>query len=105
VASRPYPRHIVFSIPKILRCCFLYDRKRLTDLSRCGWECLKAYFTSCSRHNDALPGAVINPNKTDYRNPQPKVFFLFVSRATPCIRDFFLFNKWYRLLQKCEKTW
>jgi hypothetical protein len=52
-------RHIVFSIPKILRRCFLYDRKRLTDLSRCGWESLKAYFTSCSRHSDAVPGAVI----------------------------------------------
>ena len=52
-------RHIVFSIPKILRRCFLYDRKRLTDLSRCGWESLKAYFTSCRKNNDALPGAVI----------------------------------------------
>ena len=35
------------------------NRKRLTDLSRCGWESLKAYFTSCSKHNDAVPGAVI----------------------------------------------
>ena len=52
-------RHIVFSIPKILRRCFLYDRKRLTDLSRCGWESLKAYFTSCSKQKDTLPGAVI----------------------------------------------
>ncbi len=39
--------------------CFLYDRNRLTDLSRCGWESLKTYFTSCSRHSDSLPGAVI----------------------------------------------
>jgi hypothetical protein len=52
-------RHVVFSIPKILRRCFLYDHKRLTDLSRCGWESLKAYFTSCSKHNGAVPGAVI----------------------------------------------
>ena len=52
-------RHIVFSIPKILSHCFLYDRKRLTDLSRCGWESLKAYFTSCSKDCDAAPGAVI----------------------------------------------
>jgi hypothetical protein len=37
----------------------LYDRERLTDLSRCGWETLKAYFTSCSKRSDALPGAVI----------------------------------------------
>ncbi len=49
-------RHIVFSIPKILRRCFLYDRKRLTDLSRCGWESLKAYFPSCSRHSQVVTG-------------------------------------------------
>jgi len=42
-------RHIVFSIPKILRRCFLYGRKRLTDLSRCGCESLKGYFASCSK--------------------------------------------------------
>lgn len=57
-AFRPR-RHIVFSIPTILRRCFLYDRKRLTDLSRCGRESLKAYFTSCSKPYDAMPGAVI----------------------------------------------
>ncbi len=28
-------RHVVFSIPKILRRYFLYDRKLLSDLSRC----------------------------------------------------------------------
>lgn len=49
-------RHIVFSIPKILRRCFLYDRSRLSGLNRCGWESLKAYFTPCSKHNHALPG-------------------------------------------------
>jgi hypothetical protein len=37
----------------------LYDRKRLTDRSRCGWESLKAYFTSYSKPYDAMPGAVI----------------------------------------------
>ena len=52
-------RHIVFSIPRIPRRCFLYDRKRLTDLSRCALETLKAYFTFCERHRDARPGAVI----------------------------------------------
>jgi hypothetical protein len=52
-------RHVVFSIPKILRRCFLYDHERLTDLSRCGWESLKIYFTSCSKHVDEVPGAVI----------------------------------------------
>ena len=40
-------RHVVLSIPKILRRYFLYDRKRLSGLSRCGWEALKKLF----RHN------------------------------------------------------
>ncbi len=33
-------RHFVFSIPKFLRRYFLYDRKLLPELSRCGWESL-----------------------------------------------------------------
>ena len=37
-------RHFVFCIPKILRRCFLYDRKLLSHLSRCGWESLKILF-------------------------------------------------------------
>jgi len=36
-------RHFVFSIPKILRRFFLYDRSLLSGLSRCAWETLKAW--------------------------------------------------------------
>jgi len=36
-------RHFVFSIPKILRRYFLYDRKLLADLSRYAWESLKVF--------------------------------------------------------------
>jgi hypothetical protein len=46
-------RHVVLSIPKILRRYFLYDRKLLSDLSRCGWEALKLYYKK------AVPGAVV----------------------------------------------
>ncbi len=35
-------RHFVFSLPKFLRRYFLYDRKLLADLSRCGWICTKS---------------------------------------------------------------
>jgi hypothetical protein len=35
-------RHVVFSIPKILRRYFLFDRKLLSELSRCVWAALKA---------------------------------------------------------------
>ena len=52
-------RHFVFSIPKILRRYFLYDRKLLADLSRCAWESLKVFVQNTVRENDPIPGAVI----------------------------------------------
>ena len=52
-------RHVVLSIPKILRRYFLYDRKLLSDLSRCGWEALKAFYTAVTRDQKAVPGAVV----------------------------------------------
>ena len=52
-------RHFVFSIPKILRRYFLYNRKLLSDLSRCGWESLKEFFKETVPEKDAAPGAVI----------------------------------------------
>ncbi len=60
-------RHFTFSIPKILRRYFLYDRKLLSHLSRCGWESLKAFFKEVvpvkdpvlRGKEDAVPGATI----------------------------------------------
>jgi hypothetical protein len=52
-------RHFVFSIPKILRRYFLYDRKLLSDLSRCAWETLKEFFQNAVPEEGAVPGAVI----------------------------------------------
>ncbi len=52
-------RHFILSIPKILRRYFLYDRSLLSDLSRCGWESLKAFFQETLPEEDAVPGAVI----------------------------------------------
>jgi hypothetical protein len=52
-------RHYVFSVPKFLRRYFLYDRKLLSDLSRCGWESLKEFFTTVVSEKGAVPGAVI----------------------------------------------
>jgi len=52
-------RHFTFSIPKILRRYFLYDRKLLANLSRCGWEALKAFYTTGVRDSKAVPGAVV----------------------------------------------
>jgi hypothetical protein len=52
-------RHFVFSIPKILRRYFLYDRKLLHDLSRCAWESLKIFLQEVTREKNHVPGAVI----------------------------------------------
>ena len=52
-------RHFVFSIPKILRRYFLYDRSLLSDLSRCAWEALRVFFQEALPQGDGVPGAVI----------------------------------------------
>jgi len=52
-------RHFVFSIPKMLRRYFLYDRKLLTKLSRCGWETLKEFYQFVIDEDDAVPGAAV----------------------------------------------
>ena len=52
-------RHFVFSIPKLVRKCFLYDRSLLTDLSRCAWESLKVIYQDAVPQDDSVPGAVI----------------------------------------------
>ncbi|MFC1746531.1 transposase [Candidatus Riflebacteria bacterium] len=51
-------RHVVLSLPKFIRRYFLYDRKLLGKLSRCGWETLKLYLeTACP--GGSVPGAVV----------------------------------------------
>jgi len=52
-------RHFVFSIPKILRRYFLYDRKQFSELTRCAWETLKEFFQEAVLEEGTVPGAVI----------------------------------------------
>ena len=52
-------RHFIFSIPKILRRYFLYDRKLLAGLSRCAWESLKIFIQEAVPEKEPVPGAVI----------------------------------------------
>lgn len=47
-------RHVVFSIPEILRSYFLYERKLLSELSRCGWEALKTFSSTGVRDQKAV---------------------------------------------------
>jgi hypothetical protein len=59
VLKRVPHRHFVFSLPKILRRYFLYDRSLLSELSRCAWEALRAFFRETVPQGNAVPGAVI----------------------------------------------
>jgi hypothetical protein len=52
-------RLVVFSIPKILRRYFLYNRDLLSDLSRCPWESLKLFLWKTVPEWNPIPGAVI----------------------------------------------
>ncbi len=54
-----FHRHFVFSIPKILRRYFLYDRSLLSELSRCVWESLRMFLRETVPKRGAVPGAVI----------------------------------------------
>jgi Transposase zinc-binding domain/Putative transposase len=53
-------RHLIFSIPKLLRSRFLFQRALLADLSRVAWETLKEYLSGMSTlvcACEAIPGA------------------------------------------------
>jgi hypothetical protein len=52
-------RHFTFSIPKLIRRYFLYDRKLLSDLSGSVWDCLEEFFRSALSRKAVGPGAVI----------------------------------------------
>lgn len=47
-------RHFFFSLPKMLHRYFLFDRKRLADLSCCAWESLKVFLQEAVPQKEAL---------------------------------------------------
>ncbi len=51
-------RHFVFSMPKILRKYFLFNRDLLKDLSRIAWEIVKEYYINTCRKEEGSPAAV-----------------------------------------------
>jgi hypothetical protein len=53
------PLVFAHSIPKIVRGYFLYDRRLLSELSRCAWESLKTFFQAIVPEKDAVLSAVI----------------------------------------------
>jgi len=56
-------KHVVLSIPKILRRYFLYDRKLLSDLTRCSWRALKSFFNTITRDQKAAYNEKSNVEK------------------------------------------
>jgi hypothetical protein len=52
-------RHVVFTIPKILRWDFLCDRDFLSHLSRCAWDYLKLFLRETVSERNPITGAVI----------------------------------------------
>jgi len=52
-------RHLVFSIPKLLRRFFLRDRKLLADLSVCAWETLKTFLQAAVPEPGCCPGGIV----------------------------------------------
>ena len=64
-------RHIVFSIPKILRWYFLYDRDLLSDLNRYAWDSLKLFL------RETVPESNANSsNGNHHSNFRPTVVYL-----------------------------
>ncbi len=51
-------RHFLFSIPKILRKYFLFNRGLLKELSKISWEILKHYYQNTCRKTGGIPAAV-----------------------------------------------
>jgi len=51
-------RHFVFSIPKIIRIYFLFDRALLKDLARIAWEVLSCYYKNAVSKDGTTPAAI-----------------------------------------------
>ena len=56
IKSVPH-RHFVFSIPKIKRNYFLFDRGLLADLARIAWEVLSLYYKNSINKENVMPAA------------------------------------------------
>ncbi|MBM3707749.1 MAG: transposase [Actinobacteria bacterium] len=51
-------RHFVFSIPKIIRIYFLFDRALLKELSKIAWEVLGLYYKNSVSKENITPAAI-----------------------------------------------
>src|SRR5207253_9518170 len=57
----PLPhRQYVFTLPKMLRVYFRFDRKLLGKLSQCAYQSLKEFFQTTLNRKKAKPGVVVS---------------------------------------------
>jgi hypothetical protein len=67
----------VFSILKIIRIYFLFDRTLLKDLSRIAWEVLGLYYTNAVNKDYAIPVAAASIQTFgDFLGFNPHLHFL-----------------------------
>ncbi|NDD31637.1 MAG: hypothetical protein EB084_25585, partial [Proteobacteria bacterium] len=65
-------RHVVFTIPKMLRSAFLRDGKMLRELGRCAWKVLRHGLATAAGDAMAVPGALLSrATAGDLMNPHP----------------------------------
>ena len=70
-------RHFVFSIPKILRIYFLFNRNLLKELSRISWETVREYYINTCIKDEASPAAVaVMQTFGDYLSTGPHMHIL-----------------------------
>jgi hypothetical protein len=69
-------RHIVFTIPKLMRKNFYWHREALNDLSRMAWKCLLAFMRKTIKR-DGRPGAVLGIETSgEYLDCNPHIHML-----------------------------
>jgi len=81
ILDRPH-RQVVFTIPKMLRIFFKYNRSLLSELCRCGKEALEKYFKATTRR-DITPGIIAVIQSFGKRiNFHPHLHFLVTEGGT-----------------------
>lgn len=90
----PLPhRQYVFSVPKILRPYFRFDRRLLGKLSQCAYQCLKEFFRQTLSKKEGVPGAVISIQTFgDLVNFHPHLTALSLTVAS-CPMGGFMFSR------------
>jgi len=67
-------RHVVFTIPKLLRKPFFWHREALNDLSRLAWQCLSTFMRETLGVEDAVPAAIqAIETSGEYLEPNPHI--------------------------------